>query len=319
MKINFYLPLPARWTIEDVKNTPIDSTSIGASNFFLSYAMVSLYRSLQQKYPDIEIIPIDNKDKAETYCCCTKYNIFIPLLENPDNGKHIAISYCDKNHLIRKDNLWEDLDNCIELFACGGLQYEDVTYEPFHPLIKYTPCTNSTWFWEGYKAIQYYQNKKRSTISPEKPIFIGGGIWNFREYIKKYDTRFNLTPAIPPRDFIKELSKYSIHIDFNGGAEVSNRTFEALGLGAALVRPKLHIQYHNKLIPNYHYAEVPCPDFSDYKSLADAYIETFEKVKQDKDYRIFLSENGRKWWDENCTLESHTKIFTELINLNKLK
>ena len=338
MKVNFYLPLPGGWSIKDVKNKPILSNGLdfNITNYFLTYAMVNLYRSLQKKYPNIEIIPIDNEDKAQIYCCCTKYNIFIPLLENPDNGKHIAISYCDTQKTINKNNGWEDLDNCLELFAIGGIHLDDISYKNFTPLIKYTPCTNSTWLWDGYQTIKTQQQILNKKIIPKKPIFLGGGIHNFRKWVKENDNRFDMREGLMPNLFIKEMNKYSIHIDFNGGAEVSNRTFEAFGLGAALIRPALNLQYHNKLIPGHHYAEVPftsLPNYNEitkpycdestikifYKELADSYIETFEKVKNDKDYRIFLGENGRKWWDENCTLESYTKIFTKLIDLNKLK
>lgn len=319
MKINFYFLFPHGYTVDEVNDETLEYESLRL-NWMTQILMTELYRSLKKANPDIEIIPIDSRGKSEYYCCCNKYNIAIPLLENPDNGKHMAISYCDKNMWIKKDNGWADLDNCVELFTPFGIHLDDITYNYFEPRIKYTPCTNSTWFYDGYVEIEKLNKLNIDKIIPEKPIFIGGGLWNFRRWVYDNDKRFNyISQPMWPVDFINEMSKYSIHIDFNGGAEMSNRTFDAFGLGSALVRPALKIQYHNKLIPNYHYAEVPCTDFSDYKSLADAYIETFEKVKSDNDYRIFLSQNGKKWWDENATIKSYVKIFTELINLDKLK
>lgn len=319
MRINFYFMYPNGWTDDDV-NDESRIYETDRHHWFIHIAMVELYRSLKKNNPNIDIVPIDSRGKSEVYCCCNKYNIAIPLLENPDSGKHMAISYCDKNMWINKDNGWKDLDNCVELFTTHGIHIDDITYNYYEPKIKYTPCTNSTWHYNGYYEIEKINKTTINKIIPEKPLFIGGGLWNFRKWIYDNDSRFNyISQPLWPTDFINEMSKYSIHIDFNGGAEVSNRTFDAFGLSAALVRPALKIQYHNKLIPDYHYAEVPCEDFSNYSDLADAYIETFEKVKNDNDYRIFLSENGKKWWDENCTIESYVKIFTKLINLEKLK
>ena len=320
MKINFYFLFPNGFTAEDVDNFDLSQYGEYPGGWFINIAMIELYRSLKKANPDVEITPINSYEVMGNYCCCNKYNIAIPIIENPDTGKHMAISYCDKNMWIKKDNGWEDFDNCVELFAVGGIHIDDVTYDYFEPRIKYTPCVSSTWHYLGYKEIMNLRNQNIEKTIPEKPVFVGGGPWNFRRYIIDNDQRFNyIQQPLYPDAFMQYMSKYSIHIDFNGGAEVSNRTFDAFGLGAALVRPALKIQYHNKLIPGHHYAEVPCSDFSDYKTLADAYIDTFEKVKNDNDYRVFLSENGKKYWEDNCTMESYVRIFTELINLNKLK
>lgn len=320
MKINFYFLFPIGFTVDDVNNLDINLHKEHLPEFLFSIIMVELYRNIKKLNPHIEITPINSYDITGEFCCCNKYNMVIPIIENPDNGKHMAISYCDKNMWISKDNGWKDLDNCVELFTPFGIHIDDVTYNYYEPKIKYTPITNSTWLYLGYKEIINLSKLNIEKTIPEKPMFIGGGIWNFRKWIIDNDKRFNyIQNHVSSIEFMRIMSKYSIHIDFNGGAEVSNRTFDAFGLGAALVRPALKIQYHNKLIPGHHYAEVSCEDFSDYKTLADAYIDTFEKVKNDSEYRMFLAENGKKWWEDNCTIESYVKILTELINLDKLK
>ena len=107
-------------------------------------------------------------------------------------------------------------------------------------------------------------------------------------------------------------------MDINGVGEISCRSLDAMGLQTALIRPKLTIQYHNPLIPDYHYAEVKCNDLGDFKGLADAYIEKFEELKKDPDLVNFLSKNGREWYEQNATIESYLEIHLKLINLNKL-
>lgn len=80
----------------------------------------------------------------------------------------------------------------------------------------------------------------------------------------------------------------------------------------------MKIQYHNKLIPNYHYAEVECEDLSNYKELADKYIDKFEELKKDPDQVEFLSKNGRTWYEQNCKLDGYVNTYLDILNINKL-
>jgi hypothetical protein len=124
---------------------------------------------------------------------------------------------------------------------------------------------------------------------------------------------------VPPAEFIDIISKNSINVDINGAAEVSCRTFDALGLQSALIRPKLTAKQHNELIPDYHYAALKCNDLGNWKEVADAYIDRFEDLKKDPNLVQFLSENGRKWYEENATMDAHVNILKKLLDFNKLK
>jgi hypothetical protein len=92
-----------------------------------------------------------------------------------------------------------------------------------------------------------------------------------------------------------------------------------MGVKSALIRPKLTIKYHNELIPDYHYASLRCDDLGNWKSVADAYIDRFEELKKHPDEIEFLSNNGRKWYEENATIDAHVNILKKVIDLNKLK
>ena len=124
---------------------------------------------------------------------------------------------------------------------------------------------------------------------------------------------------IAPELFIDEMALNSINIDINGAAEVSCRTFDALGLQSALIRPKLNVKQHNELIPDYHYAALKCEDLGDWKTVGEAYVERFEDLKKDPELVKFLSENGRKWYEENATMDAHVNILKKLLDFNKLK
>ncbi len=342
-KLEFYLDFD-RWTIDDLNN--FDK---GYDDFMVMHNITAfeLYRSLVKKYPNIEITPINTRE-INTQCCCPAYGTATPVIKNPETNKFMIISWCDKGYYISRSGLekthpfyekykttwgW-DLDNCVNLFQPIGVHSDDVNYKPLIPHdcydesgnrkdcleYTYTPCTITTHFKDGLKQIEIsYKNKNR--VIPEKLFFRGSGT-PFRQYLRDHDDRFDIDwyGRLSGEDFMKELSQYSIIIDVNSVAEISVRTIDGMGLGCAVIRPELIIQYHNKLIPNYHYAAVDCDDLSDFPKLADAYIKKFEELKENPSLVEFYSKNGRKWYEENCTLESYVRIYLEeLIDLERLK
>jgi hypothetical protein len=99
-----------------------------------------------------------------------------------------------------------------------------------------------------------------------------------------------------------------------------------MGLGGALFRQKLVVDFHNKLIPNHHYIAVDFDDIptdTDYVTywhkLADRIHERFQEVKDDHDFIDFVAKNGRKWYEENGTSEKNADIIVSLLDFNKIK
>lgn len=291
-----------------------------------------LYKGLYQKYPNIKIVP-KNTGLINPHCCCPAYGIATLVIKNPNNGKFMIISFCDKAYYIGEGNLehlpeshvlyqfkdtwgWK-LKDCARVFQAYGVQLEDVTYTPAKLPFTYTPCTFTVCHYSAYLEIEKRWREQKST--PEKLFFRGEPTTFFRSYIQN-DKRFKIENGrICPDEFIREMSHNSIVIDINAIAELSCRTMDALGLGCALIRPKLLVQYHNKLIPNYHYAAVDCDDLGDFKKLADAYVDKFEELKSKPDLVEFYSKNGRAWYEQNCTIESYVNIFVnELIDLSEI-
>jgi hypothetical protein len=341
-KLEFYLDFD-KWTVND-----LNDFNKGYDDIAIMYTVTSfeLYRKMVKKYPHIEITPINTRE-INTNCCCPAYGIATHVIKNPESKKFMVISWCDKAYYIGKGNLekshplyerykdswgW-DLDNCVNIFQPEGVHYDDLKYKKLIPHdcydnegyrkdcveFEYTPCTITTHFKSGHDQIEIsYKNEDR--IVPEKLFFNGRGT-PFRNYLIT-DNRFETNPSerLSGEDFIKKLSKYSIIMDVNSVAEISARTIDGMGLGCAVIRPELVIEYHNKLIPNYHYAKVECDDLSDFKKLSDAYIDKFEELKNNPKLVEFYSQNGRKWYEENCTLDSYVRIYLdELIDLEKLK
>lgn len=301
-----------------------------------------LWKELSEKYQNIHFKLIDSLF-VNDQCCCPPYGSVTTVIKNPKNNKFIVLSFCDKNIYIQNGHIpkdhplyvegydsW-DLENCVDFFPIQGVHTHPTKYDT-DPNLTWLPSdVNGRKYSHGLPVPSYsflamnhiekiYKNKNRKI--PEKLFLdcIVGGTHFRNEYLPK-DNRFetNIGVTIDPIEFIKKLGQYSIIMDVNAVAEVSSRTFEGLGLGCAVIRPKLLIQYHNKLIPNYHYAAVECDDLSDFKKLADAYIKKFEELKENPKLIKFYSKNGRKWYKENCTKESWLRIYRdELIKLDKL-
>lgn len=317
MKLNFYFDIPYGITEEEA-NLDNPKEEYISDLMTLQISMYEIYKKLRLKYPHIKINAINSRLLKEVKCCCDKYNIATAVIENPDNKKYLIISYCDKNFLINQSNGW-DLENCEGLYTPIGIHENDINYQLANLPIGYIPSTITTWWKSSQDRIEEIYNSKPNRTIPNKPIFRGYGIHNFRKYLKDNDSRFNIIDfPLDGVDFINEIGYNSINIDVNGAAEISQRTVDILGLGSALIRPKLKIQYHNKLIPNYHYAEVECEDLSNYKELADKYIDKFEELKKDPDQVEFLSKNGRTWYEQNCKLDGYVNTYLDILNINKL-
>lgn len=280
-----------------------------------------LFDQLIVDYPEIEFTKIDYRktDYSEPIIKYSKFkhnhvSHFFVIIENPENNKYFLITCCDKIHCIKGE--W-DMENCIEIFPSCGVHSEDLNYTPNG--MEYTPisCLSIRKTLEDKAQELYKLNTPK--ITPDKPHFRGCG-YLFREWlVETKDPRFIMEcDRIPDSEYILELSKYSISIDINTVAEISGRTVDSLALGLALIRPKLTINFHNELIPDFHYAAVRCNNLSNYPLLADAYIERFEELKKDKDLVHFLSVNGRKWYEENATIDSYVGIVKNLIDFRKL-
>lgn len=315
MKLNFYFEFPA------VDNIDIDDGIYQGGSSSNLIAATKLYRLSKKLYPEIEFKAIDCKTVdfngnigTKPYSPVSPFSHFYTIIKNPDNNKYFVISYWDKLRGMSEYTNW-DMKNCIEIFPAVGIQDNEIDYKPCLD-IKYTPISCMSLYKDVEDRIQEVYTQPK--IIPKK-LYFKGGSYDIREYLYG-DRRIEMDNIrVPSKDFIDIISKYSINIDINGASEISCRTIDILGLQSALIRPKLSIQFHNPLIPNYHYAALNCDDLGNWKQVADAYIERFEDLKKDPELVYFLSTNGRKWYEENATIESHVNILSKVINFNKLK
>ena len=277
-----------------------------------------IYNWIKAEYGrDIEVVPINYS--GNTSVSSNKYSHFYTIIENPDNNKYILISYWDKLYnsvIVNGDGTW-DYHNCVDVLAACGVHEDDFTYKPGD--FEYFGTSMMSYYVECEHRIRDVYNKGKDRVFPDK-MFFRGGYHLFRKYVADYDDRFHIDyiNRISPSNFIDEINGNYVNIDINCVAEITCRTPEIMGVGSALIRPRLGISYYNRLIPDYHYCEVKCSNLADYKELADAYYDAFNRLKNDFDYVMFLSENGRKYYLDNCTMDAHEAILKSRIDIKKL-
>ena len=107
-----------------------------------------------------------------------------------------------------------------------------------------------------------------------------------------------------------------ICLSLNGAGEICNRDIEVLSARSALLRPKLNLQFHNELIPDYHYISFEMD--KDPIVLNKIILDRYNEVKDDIEFLRYISENGYQWYLENGTIESNVRILKEIIKINKL-
>ena len=313
MRLNFYF----EWPFLDTEGEQL----LPCSDYTHLITSAKLYKLCKETYPEIDIKAVNTyhmngKGEIEDYpghCPACKFSHFFLIIENPDTKKYFLVSYWDKFRGVSSGTFW-DLENCVEIFTSVGIQANEVNFESID--ITYTPISGLSLYRQTEARIaEVYKNPKST---PER-LYFKGGCYDFREYMYS-DGRIEMDNyRVSPVEFIDIISKNSINVDINGAAEVSCRTFDALGLQSALIRPKLTAKQHNELIPDYHYAALKCNDLGNWKEVADAYIDRFEDLKKDPNLVQFLSENGRKWYEENVTMDAHVNILKKLLDFNKLK
>lgn len=298
-----------------------------------------VYKSVFEKYSkycvenlkDIDV-QIKNSRLYDPTCGTNnKYGPFYMMVVNRDTKKYILISYWDKLvDVVRHNNVTNfDLENCVEIITSAGTHENDFCYTPIN--FDYTPfsyigniITNETEIDRLYNSCVEKTHEDR--------LKFRGYLYGFRDFLSN-DTRFDIIDCRGPNqyrhnnDYVRELSKSTINLSLNGAAEICHRDMEILGLGNALFRFELSTKFHNPLIPNHHYISVPHSDikynpgdvFEYYKKLSDRLFDRFEQVKNQHDFIKFVSDNGRRWYIENGTVDANVKLLTQLVDFTKLK
>ena len=288
-----------------------------------------ILNKLIKLYPEHEFEFIDHvslRDPNAHIQPSNQYSALFLKIENPENNKYFLISYWDLARNIFEKEICSGFktENLVELFTSTGIVKDKIDcYELCDPPIKYTPISYCHTILRAENVIEKLNNKKVFKFNPEIPKFRGFCENGFRKYLLSHN-KFNVintysrVERLTIDDYLAEINNHQINLSFNGLGEISHRDIDILGLGNVLLRCKLLVKFHNDLIPEYHYASVDVPDQSDFKTLSEAFLEKYHKIKKDKDYLEFISSNGKKWYAENGASDKNAEIVCKQLILQKL-
>jgi hypothetical protein len=231
------------------------------------------------------------------------------IIENIYTKKYKVITYCDYPKQILTDisGGWDN-KNCLGIYACPDSAFSD-------QIIPSSYCAYNR------DVIHYIKNKKTSFSTKNSGLCFRGYLYNERYVLSKYLNDQNIIKIFQDKlDYIKyakELNFYQIGLSLNGIAEICNRDMEILSAESVLLRPKLVTSnFHNPLIPDFHY--VTFPVLNDPRDQIDAIISIYESLQKDYDKMSYVAKNGYDWYNINGSEDGNVSVLSSIINIEEL-
>ena len=120
------------------------------------------------------------------------------------------------------------------------------------------------------------------------------------------------------------MLNFEVAFSVAGRGEICYRDIECMAMGIPLIRFEFTSEFHEPLIPNYHYISVKRPDdLKDWMNLdrnglqhhADMITKKFLEVKDDKEFLNFISRNAREYYEKYLSPESSVEYTLKLLEL----
>ena len=255
-------------------------------------------------------------------------------IKNPENNKYIVTSFWDKNIILFNKHIW-DIDNCVQVITSSGLNRQEfennkthrdphMVYPDFDYI--YTPFTYNVYSLRVARLIEEvfsnrsYDNLKNETV-------FRGYLYMERKFLNDVFTnneQIKVLDRIEDVDYLIEQTNNICALSLNGAGEICNRDIELFGIGMPVMRLDLNVEFQNKLIPDYHYISLGKCGFEhsrtliDYNELKDRIVEKYNYILKNKEEATQIGQNARKWYLENCTLDSMVKLFKSIVKLERL-
>ncbi len=237
----------------------------------------------------------------------------IAFIQNNSNDNYYVL---DCHDWIKPDDtkLIVQDPRCIKVLKC---QYNNSYFKkPIYDKIKTWTYFDRYWPSNEERFIKY-----RDTKPTINKLYFRGVAWGHRifildELIKQGVMNSDYDP-IDFNDYLHECSQHRIMLSLPGLADVCHRDIEGFAAGACVLRPKILNQFHNDLIPDYHYISIDIDVINtDPMETAKKIEQRFREVIDDNEFLDSISENAMKWFDENVRCNNVMKLTAELLNLN---
>lgn len=306
-------------------------------NFYVTKLLNSVVDRIIEKYPTHEFEEFEDKKHSNqgigTISSPLSFSIW-----NSSNNKYLVVSCIDNWKMHFMPHLGWKPEKMVKMFYSGGFNYLD-----YYSFISETKQPIKENFYQPFYYGPYQYNEQQlitdlfnSRKNPEKQeLVFRGFLFPFRktlvekideEEIKIFDRRQGKESNLDYGLYLKELSKYTAALSLPGASEICNRDIECFAVGTPVIRPLIHTHYEDPLIPDYHYINcyVDCKYYSGnpgYNNLEDfgKYLkQTWNMVKNKKDYLNFVSTNARNWYVKNCLIENNIEYLINRIKLEDL-
>ena len=223
---------------------------------------------------------------------------------NEENGKYIVVSYWDKaNDMTHEGNGW-DHKNCVDFITSSGVK-NNMEYTPF----SYLPYL--TYFSENYLKAKPFSLKENNEL-----IFRGFLYGQRLDLANLNKIKICNDKIQPETAYYEDLTNNKMGLSLNGAGEICNRDLEILSARSVLFRPILNVQFHNKLIVDYHYIGFEYD--SNPEIQMDIILKKYNEIKDNESYLEFIAENGYNWYKENGTINANVNVLKKIINFDKL-
>lgn len=234
------------------------------------------------------------------------------ILQNDQTGNYYVldchdIARTDELELIVRDN------RCKRILKC---QYRtNVFREPVYQ--KVMPWTYFDRFWpKNEKALVESRESTRTSNS----LYFRGADWAKRgRILEKLSKRGVIQSDFQIVDFdayFRESCQHRVALSLPGMADLCNRDVESFASGTCVLRPRLQNEFHNELVPNYHYISVDTKYYKiDPVEVADKIEQRFREIADDHAFIAYIAGNAAQWYDENVRLDAAMKLTSQLLGL----
>jgi hypothetical protein len=319
---------------------------VGGKEFYVTSLFKNLYQSLVEKNPQ-HTFKIEVDQSYEDYGSGGIYSCMSLSIINPINNTYILISLFDnwKYHFMKHVG-WEP-KKMKQFFYAGGFNFLDYfnnkvngknnidlefpdNIESIYNCFFYNPYFDCC-----YNELEEIYNNRNKNEKIRK-LFFRGWVWDFRKLMTENIEREDIVikdklqghnQNLNYLDYLNEMNEYVAGLGLPGATESCNRDIECFAIGVPVLRPHLQINYPDPLIPNFHYVNVyhHCdyssmghPKYISYSDYQKNLEYTWDMVKNNDEYLNFVSQNARKWFVDNCTMEKNINLLLNKINLELL-
>jgi hypothetical protein len=237
----------------------------------------------------------------------------LAILQNDHTGEYYAldchdwIAPADLALMVRDSR-------CKKILKC---QYRPAVFkEP--DFQKVQPWTYFDRFWP--KNEQLIVSGRRIPRTSDA-LYFRGADWGPRGRILEELSSRGVIPSdfriVDFDDYFRESAAHRVMLSLPGIADVCNRDVECFGRGTCVLRPKLRTEFHNKLIPDYHYVSVDVhARKTDPVEVADRIERRFRDIAGDHAFIDSVVSNAARWYDENVRIDAVMKLTTRLLGLD---